>query len=60
MFRHKGNNQLYIKVGPAYNKGAGCEGHRMMVYTDLEGIRYVRYEKEWEEKFEPVTNTASL
>lgn len=60
LYRHKGTGRLYIRIGPAYCKSEGMEDHRMMVYQGLDGVRYVRHEKEWEEKFEVITNPESL
>ena len=60
MYRHKGTGNLYIRVGPAYCKSVGMEDHRMIVYQGLDGIRYVRHEKEFDEKFEAITNTSTV
>lgn len=60
LFRNKKSGALVVRTGPAYCKSEGLDGHRMMVYQNLMGIRYVLHEKEFEEQFETVSETATV
>lgn len=53
-FVHLRTGKVYVFEGPAFNKSAGRDGERMVVYRSLGGIRYVRTEKEFNEKFKLV------
>ncbi len=54
LYRHKKTGRNYVWLCTVFDKSDNNRGGKMILYMDLRGMRYVRRESEFRDRFEEV------